>query len=88
VAGHVFSFLFLANFLSPLCIFIPRQSVEKGREPNYISMICLFFSGLEGVGCCCSSGGVYTIDRERKIPTTLIHQELADGDVLPPAASS
>lgn len=74
---------------SLLCVFLYRGNrLKKGREPNYISMICLFFSGLEGVGCCCSSGGVYTIDRERKIPTTLIHQELADGDVLPPAASS
>ncbi len=39
-----FLFLFLANFLSPLCIFIPRQSVEKEESPT-ISMICLFFLG-------------------------------------------
>lgn len=89
LSGRPRIFIFILGKLSLSSVYFYTAAIgwKRKRAQLYFDDL-LVFSELEGVGCCCSSGGVYTIDRERKIPTTLIHQELADGDVLPPAASS
>lgn len=50
LSGRPRIFIFILGKLSLSSVYFYTAAIgwKKGREPNYISMICLFFSGLEG----------------------------------------